>query len=156
MTFNRFVSAILWLVSASGLASAQDKRDAEAGIVVAHISAYIEQCKQVDELLRSTCARSGPNPPDSVRKICQLPAQTFAARTERRYLEFKQSWREEIQKNEASTAQSAQLARDGFERHFGHMRRGSFSAFDVELLDRELRDCVKAETRWLDARKEKR
>ena len=141
---------LICLLLACGLAHGQAAKGSGASTLVTMTAAYVQNCIQIDELLRKTCARIGPNLSDRNRKFCELPAVPFEARTARSYAAFKETHRAEFKENEAAVARSLTIARSSFERQFAEVRAGRVSMPDLESLSRELGDrCTTVETEWL-------
>lgn len=111
---------------------------------------YIEQCIRADRLLRDTCERWVGQMREDLRHNCELPAETFAARTADAYRAFREKFREQIEASdpELSTALANQQAQ--FEQRFANELAGNMSGLELESLRRILgRECVAMEDEWL-------
>ena len=138
------------LLACGDLAHGQSGRGNGSVDVVMMTMAYVQECIQVDELLRKTCARIGPHLADKNREHCALPSESFEARTARSYAAFKESYRAEIKENEAKLAKLLKKTGEAFEQQFAQVRAGKVSMLDLEALSRGLKDrCVTVEREWL-------
>jgi hypothetical protein len=81
---------------------------------------------------------------------CELPEETFEARTAESYRAFRESWREQIEANETALSKLAADGQADFDRQFEKAIAGTVSGFDLESLNRLLkRECTTIETEWL-------
>jgi hypothetical protein len=134
----------------AGVAHGQSGAGDRSGDFVALTMAYVQQCVQADELLRTTCARIGPHLSDRNKDKCALPPVTFEARTARSYRAFKENYRTQIAENEVKIAKLLKKTGDAFNQQFAQVRAGKVSMPDLESLSGELRDrCVTVEREWL-------
>jgi len=129
---------------------AAGKKPAKDETTVLYTMGFVEECKRADDLLRKSCARWGQQLSDENRQYCDLPAETFEARTSDSYRAFKQTFSEQIKQSEAKISPLLERGRADFDRQFAKALSGSISGFDLETLSRLLgRECSVIETEWL-------
>ena len=140
----------LFMLAACGVVHGQTGRGNADAEGVIWTTAMVQSCIQTDDLLRRTCARAGVMLKlEEVKKLCELPAASFEARTARAYAEFRETWRAELKANEVEVAKAVDELRTVFEKHYGHLRAGTFGTMDLVSLNRSARDCTNVEKRWL-------
>ena len=141
---------IACFLCAGNLAYGQAGKENISESRVIYTAALMQNCTQVDELLRKTCARFGSQLSDTYRKYCDLPAESFEVRTARPYRALKEAFRTEFKAHEPKAAAALQTARESFEQQFAQVRAGKVSMIDFESLGREMRDrCSVVEREWL-------
>ena len=137
------------LAALCGFAAATTTEEA-AKYRVELVSAYVQGCTQMDELVRTTCSKIRQHMSAENRKLCDVPAHSFAARTARAYDDFKQLNRDVIRNNQASLDKLLAKTKRTFERDFAEVISGRTSMFDLERLQRDLGDrCITVEREWL-------
>jgi hypothetical protein len=141
------------LASSADLACEQLTDEQRAGNAVLLVSAYMEQCAQGDDLLRSTCSRIQRHLSPGNRRYCELPALSFTTRTERQYRDFQESFRAEIANDKDKIQRLTQKTREAFDDQFAQLRAGKVSMPDLESLHKFLGDnCLTLERDWLSLR----
>jgi len=152
MIAKRAVAAVC-LSALGGLAHGQSGGGSRSAEYVFMTMAYVQECVQADELLRKTCARIGAHLSDRNKDKCALPSVPFATRTERSYRAFKETYRADIESNEAKLAGFLAETAATFDRQFAQVRAGKISMIDLESLSREVNDrCATVEREWLAPR----
>lgn len=142
-------AVVVGLLASATLAQAQTGGN-RATEIVAMTMAYVQECRQADDLLRKTCARVGAQLSERNKGNCALPVESFEARTARAYDAFKQSYRSEIKDNEARIAKLLKTTGENFDQQFAQLRAGKVSMLDLETLNRVVRDrCAMIENEWL-------
>jgi hypothetical protein len=122
----------------------------QRGNLVVTISAYMDQCIQGDDLLRSTCSRIAAHLSERNRKYCELPADSFQQRTDRDYRDFQASFHADIESKKDTVEAAMRKTRDAFDTQFAQLRAGKVSMLDLESLHRFLGDnCLTIEKEWL-------
>jgi len=150
----RYVCA-LCLAGLCGTATGQTKEAAAAWFRVEMVSTHMQSCSQMDELLRSVCAKVSHHMSEANRKFCELPGQPFATRTARAYDEFKRINRDVFDANREKLEKRLAKDRMWFERDpdFAAMRAGRLSMLAAERVHRALNDkCATIEKEWLTPR----
>ena len=132
-------------------AIAQTKQDEALLFRVELVSAQMQYCALMDDLMRSTCLRMGHHfPPENRKRFCELPDRPFAARTVRAYEAFRRDYRDVIDKNQPRLDKLEAKMRRTFENDFARMIGGTASSLDLERLSGELKGkCNEIETVWL-------
>lgn len=145
----RRIGIMAALFGASASALAQGKDDA-AAIRVLFAVTTVEYCTIADDLLRATCARVRAGMPEPLQKFCEFPAESFKARTAAPYAAFRQAFRDDIARNQASITETAARANTSFERQYAGLRTGRVSMLDLEALHGEVtRQCGATAQKWL-------
>ena len=142
----RCVCALACALAAGGLAHAQTGSGKGAASYLLLTMGAVQECIAADDLLRKSCARVRGQLPDKTRTYCELPATTFEARTARAYTAFKETFRSEIEANQADFAEVLRLAQESFDKQYARTRAGTISMMDLESLSRLLADrCPRVE-----------
>jgi hypothetical protein len=145
-----WAAVVVGLLVSTTPAHGQAGGGSRATELVVMTTAYVDECRRADDLLRQTCARIGAQLSDRNKGNCALPAESFAARTARSYAAFRATYRAEIQDNEARIAGLLKTINEDFDRQFAQLRAGKVSMLDLETLNRLLRDrCSTIENEWL-------
>jgi hypothetical protein len=139
--------AILLTICSPNPVWAAGKGDAD-GLVMA--IGQIEECKQVDVVLRDACDAVGKFLSDKNKKFCDLPPESFATRTANSYAAFRQSFRAAIDENESKIAKVTEMVKRSVDEQFAQVRAGNVSMLDLEGLSREMSGrCTVMEQEWL-------
>ena len=147
---GRCARVVFVLVASTTLAHGQAGGGSRATELVVMMTAYVEECRRADDLLRQTCARVGAQLSDRNKGNCALPAESFASRTARPYAAFRETYRAEIKDNEARIAGLLKSIGEGFDQQFAQLRAGKVSMLDLQTLNRLLGDrCAMIENEWL-------
>jgi hypothetical protein len=134
--------------SVAGSASADSGKNDEMRVL--YTMGYIEDCIRVDELLRKSCDRWRDQLSEKNRQYCDLPHDTFEARTASDYGAFKQTFSAQIQESEPKISDLLTRGRVAFEQRFAGPLAGRISGLELEALNRQLgRECTLIETEWL-------
>jgi hypothetical protein len=129
-------------------ANRHDKEKEEMRVV--YTMGYVEECIRADQLLRKSCERWLPQLSAKLKPYCDLPAETFEARTANAYRSFKDIFRDQTRASEPKLSTILEQARADFDKRFAIALSGSVSGFDFETLSRMLgRECSVVETEWL-------
>lgn len=113
---------------------------------------YMEECIRVDDLLRKSCDRWRDQLSEKNRQFCDLPDDTFEARTADNYRAFKQTFDAQINESEPKISDMLAQGRADFEQRFARALAGSISGLELESLNRQLgRECATIETEWLQS-----
>ena len=143
-------AVIVGLLASTTPAHGQAGGGSRATELVVMMTAYVEECRRADDLLRQTCARVGAQLSDRNKGSCALPAESFASRTARSYAAFKETYRAEIKDNEARVAGALKSVGEDFDQQFAQLRAGKVSMLDLQTLNRLLGDrCAMVENEWL-------
>jgi len=117
---------------------------------VLYTMGYMEDCIRVDELLRKSCDRWRDQLSEKNRRYCDLPHDTFEARTAGDYGAFRQTFSAQIQESEPKISDLLARGRVAFEQRFAGPLAGRISGLEFEALNRQLgRECALVETEWL-------
>ena len=134
--------------SATGSGSADRGKNDETRVL--YTIGYVEECIRVDELLRKSCDRWRDQLSEKNRQYCDLPDDTFEARTADNYRAFKEAFGAQIRESEPKISDLLAQGRADFERQFARALAGSISGLELESLNRQLgRECAVIETEWL-------
>ena len=137
------------LLAVSPLAHGQKKPFDAVETYVLQTVTYVEGCIWMDELMRKTCARVRPLPPQRA-KLCELPARAYRERVATKFAVFSERFAPTIKAIEPNIAAVRNQTQRSLDRQFARMIAGEISALDLESLGRELGgNCVTVETQWL-------
>lgn len=151
---EKCVCGLFCLLAVGGLAQGQTRPDKGKAEFVLLTMASVEECIAADSLLRKSCALVGVHLPEKSKKYCELPPTPFEARTARAYAAFKETYRAEVEENDADFAKVMRRAKRSFDRQFAEMQAGKVSTMDLELLSGLLDDrCRTIEREWLAPRR---
>ena len=100
-----------------------------------------EVCARADDLLRKSCAAYGRLLTDENKPYCNLPAETFAARTASSFRDFKDSYSAAIQKHQSEISDAIAEASVDFDQQYAQARAGTVSGMDLFSLSHDLGRC---------------
>ena len=117
---------------------------------VLYTMGYMEECIRVDDLLRKSCDHWRDQLSEKNRQYCDLPDDTFEARTADDYRAFKEAFSAQIDESEPKISTVLAQGRADFEQRFARALAGSISGLELESLNRQLgRECAAIEAEWL-------
>ena len=149
------LSCFVFCLAGSGNLACEQLTESQRDHFVLMVSAYMDQCIQGDDLLRSTCSRIRPHLSDKNKKYCEVSAQSFQQRTDKDYRKFQESFHLEIENNEKKIDLLMNKTREAFDKQFAQLWAGKVSMLDLESLHRFLGDdCLTIEREWLHRTKQ--